>query len=500
VIWLTVAILGLLALHATTVRSMMKIWTDNDSFAHCWFVAPLSLYMVWRNRTRLATVTPRPSALGLTIVVGFGAAWFLGRIGAIQVVQQMSLVGMLLGAVWAVVGWPAFRIVAYPLAFLFMAVPFGEGLFPVLISIAGRLAVAVLRITGTPVGFDGFYLRVPNGEWQITEACSGLRFLLSVLTVGAVFAYTNYRHWWKRVAFLTFCVVAAILTNGFRVWILVIVGIFTYMKSPLVHKHASLGWVLFAIMILVLFAVGRRWADPETVEERPVPPSRPPRPGPARARSGMAFATASVLALAIGAAWPFVAHALDREQPGAPSVSLEAPADQDGWTSLPFAPMDWTPHYVGARATVQQAYEKSLQTVGLYVAYYRNQHQGAELNRVENGLQTPGDKSWRYFGETRRTVPEVGLRVGEVDARSWRGSLLVWRWYWTGSRFTEDPRAVKLDGVRSKLLGRGDDAAVLMLYAPYEKNGQEASAAMVAFLKDMKPRIDQMVMGAAGGH
>jgi exosortase len=79
---------------------------------------------------------------------------------------------------------------------------------------------------------------VCHTAWAIAEACSGLRFLLSVLTVGAVFAYTNYSRAWKRVAFFALCVVAAILNNGLRVWILVLVGIATKMKSPLVHHHA----------------------------------------------------------------------------------------------------------------------------------------------------------------------------------------------------------------------------------------------------------------------
>lgn len=492
---LAVAVIGLLSIHAATLRSMIKIWIDNDSFAHCWFVAPLSLYMIWRNRARLATVTPRASVLGLATIVAFGGVWFLGRIGAIQLIQQLCLVGMVLGAVWAVLGWPATRLILFPLLFLFLAVPLGEGFFPILMSIAGRLAVMALHATGTPVGYDGYYLRVPYGEWAVTEACSGLRFLLSVLTVGAVFAYTNYSRSWKRVAFFALCIVAAILNNGLRVWILVLIGLYTKMKSPLVHHHASLGWVLFAIMVSVIFAVGRRWSDPESVEERPVPPTPP---APPRRMSAGSFATASLLVLAIGAAWPVLAQVVDRPREGAPPIVLDGPADRDGWTTVPYPPLDWRPHYVGAKAALERAYEKPPGAVGLYVFYYRDQRQGAELERVENGLPTPMDFITRYLPEVTRDVPGTGLTVGQTEIRAPGGRLLAWRWFWTGSRYVAGGHSLKLDGLKSKLMGRGDDAAVLMLCAPFEDKPEEATDAMKAFLNVMKPDIDREIRRASG--
>jgi exosortase A len=451
--------------------------------------------MIWRNRARLATVTPRVSILGLATIVAFGGVWFLGRIASIQLIEQLCLIGMVLGAVWAVLGWPAVRLILFPLLFLFLAVPLGEGFFPILISIAGRLGVTVLQITGTPVGYDGHFIRVPYGEWAITEACSGLRFLLSVLTVGAVFAYTNYSRAWKRVAFFAFCVVAAILNNGLRIWILVLVGIYTKMKSPLVHDHRSLGWVLFAIMVTVIFALGRRFSDPESVEDRPVPPAPP---APARRMSTGAFAMVSLLVLAIGAACPVLVQAVDRPREGAPPIVLDGPADRDGWTTVPYTPLGWRPHYVGAKATLERGYVKPPGAVGLYVLYYRDQRQGAELERIENGFRTPTDYVTQYYPEVIRDVPGADLTVGQTEIRAPGGRLLAWRWFWTGSRYVAGGHSLKLDGLKSKLTGRGDDAAVLVLCAPFEEKPEEATEAMTAFLSVMKPDIDREIRRASG--
>jgi EpsI family protein len=455
--------------------------------------------MVWLNRHRLAALTPRPSAWGIGAVLVFGGTWYVAHLGAIQVGEHLSLVAMAVSLVWAVLGERVVRLLAFPLGFLFLLVPFGEGLFPILISIAGKLAVYVLHLMGTPVAFDGYYLRLENGEWRITEACSGLRFILSILTVGAVYSYTSYSRWWKRGAFLASCVLAALLMNAFRLWLLVMVGIYSAMKAPLVRDHVPLGWALFAVMVLVLFALGRVWMDPEAVGERPPPPERTTRAEAPRRRS--TYAGAAILALALAAAWPLLAVTIERPRTGGgPPIVLVAPADGGGWVSIPSMSWDWEPHYAGAKATVSHAYQGAPGPIGLYAAFFRDQRQGAELVRVENGLPTPGDHTWRYTPEVRRTLPGLDITIEEVDVRSGAMGFRAWRWYWVRGRNTPDAATVKITGLVSKLLGRGDDAAVIVVYAPFDQKADEATLALTAFLKDMKPRIDQMVMGAASRH
>jgi exosortase A len=497
-LWFALAIAGLLTVYMPTVKAMERIWTYNKSYAHCFFIAPLAAYMVWLNRHRLAALTPRPSPWGIGAVLAFGGAWYVAHVGAIQVGEHLSLVAMAISLVWAVLGERALRLLAFPLGFLFLLVPFGEGLFPILISIAGKMAVSVLHVMGTPVAFDGYYLRVENGEWRITEACSGLRFILSIITVGAVYSYTSYSRWWKRVAFLASSVLAALIMNAFRVWLLVMIGMYSNMKAPLVRNHVPLGWAIFAVMVLVIFALGRLWMDPDAVGERPLPPERMTRAEAPRGRA--TFAGAAVLALALAAAWPLLVGAIERPRTGEPPIVLVAPADGGGWVSIPSMPWDWEPHYAGAKATVRHAYQGGPGPIGLYAAFFRDQRQGAELVRVENGLPTPGDPTWRYTPEVRRTLPGLDITIEEVDARSGALGFRAWRWYWVRGRNTPDASAVKIAGLVGKLLGRGDDAAVIVVYAPFDQKADAATPALTSFLKDMKPRIDQMVTGAAGGH
>jgi len=491
-VWLILAIGGMALLYWPTIRFMERLWSFNRSYTHCFMVLPLVGYMIWMNRRRLAAIRPRPSVWGLAATFVMGAGWYVAHVGAILIGEHLSLVGLFIALVWAILGGTVIRALALPLTLLFLAVPFGEGLFPVLIAIASKLALAALHLQGVPVGFDGTYIRLQNGEWKITEACSGLRFILSIVTVGALFAYTTYSRTWKRVAFIVGSVVAAILMNGVRVWILVMVGLYTNMKSPLVKSHIWLGWVLFAIMVIALFAIGRIWSDPEDVEDRPLPKERKQH-GPQRSANAATF---GALAIAFMAVWPLLGRAEDRPPADHPPVVLNAPKDAGTWVSIESMPWEWEPHYEGATGLMRQAYQGTTRPVGLYAALFRNQRQGEELVRTQNGFLTPFAVAWRYTPVVPRTVPGLPFSVEQVEGRTEGARFRAWRWYWADGQFTSDGGVVKLLGLRSKLLRQPDDAIVFVIYAPFDLKPSEADASLIAFIQEMKPSLDQAIATA----
>jgi exosortase A len=487
-------ILAILLLHMSTLRSMALVWTFNESFSHCWFVAPLAAYMVWTRRAELVTASPRPSLWGVLLVLLSGGGWFLSHLAQVGTGEQVSLMGMILGTIWAILGTDFCRRIAYPLAFLALMVPFGEGLFPALISLAGRLAVMVLEWTGMPVTFDGRFLRVPGGEWTITEACSGLRYLLTILTVGAVYAYVNYRRPLKRVLFLVLCAVAALVTNGIRVWVLVIVGALTDMKSPLVHDHAWLGWVLFAMMLSVIFLVGRRMADEPSLPEDAAPTATDRGVSPPAG----AFVAVALSVIVIGTAWSALARGFDRPTPG--EVRYAGPETNPGWQETTYLPWDWKPSYQGTSAEFQRSYEKVGEVVGLYVGYYRDQKPGAELIQTWNGFLDPTLEGWKRSTLIHKTVllPNNTVPVTQVDLDAPGTRLRVWRVYWVGGRLLASENQVKLEQLRTKLAGKGDDGAVVMIYAGFESDGDEATDRLTRFLADRLESIERSLWYTSG--
>lgn len=201
----------------------------------------------------------------------------------------------------------------------------------------------------------------------------------------------------------------------------------------------------------------------------------------------MAGAIAAAVMVAV---WPVAASRLEGTGPYPPPV-LQAPPPAGGWQPVAGRLTDWTPHYFHPRARVNQAYAKDAARAGLYIGYYRNQRQGAELITSQNMLVSSDDREWGNTGETRRALVFSDETISSIEAKL-RGRstrLLVWRWYRVDGQYIVNPYWAKLLQARSSLLGRGDDGAVVMVYALYGDRPQAAEQALRDFVNAMLPAI-----------
>src|SRR5215813_13496154 len=339
---------------------------------------------------------------------------------------------------------------AFPLGVLLLAVPFGEAFLPQLMEWTADFTVAALRASGIPVYREGTFFTIPSGHWAVAEACSGLRYLIASVTVGTVYACLTYRTWWKRALFLALSTVVPIGANFLRAYMIVLIGHLSSMKLAVGVDHFIYGWVFFGLVIGLLFWLGSFWREPEV----PVLPARAfHQATPARA-AGFALAAAGTVLLA--AAWPLCVPYLDRTDPS--PVRLAAPAAASGWSLEPQKDMHWQPHYPGAAASTLAVYRKGESSVAVYLGYYRNQHQGAELVGSQNLIAGAAPSAWSRIGESTDTVE---LPNGKVELRQTRlgsaaGRLLVWDWYRIGGRDLSNPYVAKALLARDKLLRRAD--------------------------------------------
>ena len=136
---------------------------------------------------------PAPDYLGFLLLAVLGFGWLVAAAGQVQVVQQYAMTAMVPAAVLALAGRRVAWALAFPLAFLLLAVPFGEAFLPRLMDWTADFTVGALRATGIPVYREGTFFAIPSGSWSVVEACSGLRYLIASVTVGALYAYLTYR-------------------------------------------------------------------------------------------------------------------------------------------------------------------------------------------------------------------------------------------------------------------------------------------------------------------
>jgi exosortase A len=475
---LGVTVAAILVLYRETAISLVRMWGGSDTYAHGYLIVPIALWLLWMKRRALASLTPHPSGLGVALLFVCGFAWLAAEAAQVQVAQQYAMIVMIPAAVLAITGRQVAWAAAFPLAFLLLAVPFGEAFLPRLMDWTASFTVGALRLTGIPVHREGNLFAIPSGTWSVIEACSGLRYLIASITVGALFAYLSYSKWWKRALFFGLAIAVPIFANFLRAYMIVMLGHLSNMKLAVGIDHFLYGWVFFGVVIALLFWIGSFWRDRPGPARYPLPHAAPARP------AFVAGAAASVVAIV--AVWPVYASYLESfdDVP----VTLAPAAEAAGWMLEKQPSLRWTPHYAGARVQATAVYRKAERTVVVYLGHYRNQRQGSELVNAQNAIAGGKDSPWAAIGESH--LDNAGIQLRQTRLRAGGGRLLVWDWYRIAGQDLSNPYLAKALLARDKLLGRSDASSAIALAAPYETQPEAAAETLRLFLSEMGPGID----------
>src|SRR5450830_1069168 len=258
---LLLALAAVVLLYHATFWSMLELWSRSQTFAHGFLIVPISCWLAWCQRARLAALAPQPSRQGLLLLGALGLAWLLADAANVQVVEQYAATAMLPACVLAILGWPAVRLLAFPLVYLLLAVPFGEVFIEPLIDFTASFTVAALQLTGLPVFRDGSNFFLPTGNWSVVEACSGLRYLIASLALGALFARINCHSTGRRLAVMAAALVVPIVANGVRAYLIVMLGHLSNMRLAVGIDHLVYGWLFFGLVALLLFWFAARWRE-----------------------------------------------------------------------------------------------------------------------------------------------------------------------------------------------------------------------------------------------
>jgi exosortase A len=489
-------VFGLLAAFWPTAVSIEAIWRRTETFAHGYVVVAIVLWLVWRRRTVLATMPARPFWPALAAVAAAGFAWLLGSLAGILGLEQFGLYFMLVGAVVAVLGFPLSREIAFPLAFLAFAVPFGEFMVPWLIDRTADFTIAALRASGIPVFREGNHFTIPSGRWSVVEACSGVRYLIASLMVGTLYAHLSYRSARKRLIFVLAAIAVPIIANWLRAYLIVMLGHLTNNRLAVGVDHIIYGWIFFGVVMVIMFWGGSFWR-----EDKAPAVARPIRfgggfAGFAPPRAG-AVAAAVVLALTLGIVWRPLGATLDAR---AQTIAGKLPAitASAGWRPAPELRPVWRPNYIGARSELHQWFTKDGQVVGLYVALYSQQTQGSELIASRNGLVSPASNAWVRLGEGRARIQwrSEAISVRTADIAGSGVHLSAWAWYWVNERHTASDTLAKALLALAKVSLRPDYSAVIVLYTPQPDARTRDQRALDAFAREMGGSVMEALVQA----
>ena len=249
-------------LYADVVMRLVSDWYHDDNYSHGFVIVPLALYFAYERRDQLRLAPRQPMTwLGLLVVAGSLLLLVAGTLGSEFFLTRVSLIGTLAGSILFLFGARHLRIVAFPLAFLLLMIPvpailFNQIAFPLQL-IASRFGESAVALAGVPVLREGNVIVLASTTLEVAEACSGIRSLISLLTLGILFGYFTDRRPGIRILLAVVTIPIAIVSNGLRV---AGTGIAAHHFGAAAAEgffHTFSGWLVFLTATVMLFAVGR---------------------------------------------------------------------------------------------------------------------------------------------------------------------------------------------------------------------------------------------------
>jgi exosortase len=292
---LTIAV-ALVFVYFTVLLKLGGDWWTDENYSHGLLIPFVIGYILWLERGRFAKMLTSPAAVWGAIGVGVSLlALWAGVAGAELFVQRLSLVLMLTSVLIYFWGFRVVRLAAVPLALLLLSIPipqivFNRIAFPLQLF-ASRCAVAAMSFFSIPVLRQGNIIELmPLGASEpkrlaVVEACSGIRSLMTLVTLAVVYAYftkpkNNHDDdsnpgemktggsrskvsqlfgsftFWRSLILVVAAVPIAILTNALRVSGTGVLAHYYGTRVADGFFHTFSGWVIYVAAAVLLFATG----------------------------------------------------------------------------------------------------------------------------------------------------------------------------------------------------------------------------------------------------
>jgi exosortase A len=258
-------------LYWPVITKLVHDWGLNENYSHGYLIPPLAAYLAWERREQLRSTPASGSWLGLVVISGSLTVLLIGVLGAELFLSRIAMLGTVAGAVLFILGRRHLNLLAFPLGVLLLMIPipailFNQIVFPLQL-IASQAGEAAVAAAGIPVLREGNIIILANTTLEVAEACSGIRSLVSLLTLAIVFGYFTDPRAGVRVAIALSAIPVAIVANALRVAGTGIAAHYYGSAAAEGFFHSFSGWIVFIAAFIMLFGIVGllRWLMPEPI-------------------------------------------------------------------------------------------------------------------------------------------------------------------------------------------------------------------------------------------
>ncbi|MFQ5902022.1 MAG: VPLPA-CTERM-specific exosortase XrtD, partial [Thermodesulfobacteriota bacterium] len=245
--------------HAILSFLVYDWWTDNN-YSHGFIVPLVSAYLIWERKDILTKLKPSPNLLGLFLFLAGIGVLILGHVGAELFLMRFSMLLVISGLVLFLLGTEFLRVLLFPIGFLIYMIPLPQVIFNAIAFplqlFAAQVATGILQSLGIPVLREGNIIQLAYSTLEVAEACSGIRSLVTLLTLSTVYSYFTQDRLWKHVVLIISAIPIAVIANSTRV---TGTGILAHYFGAGVAQgfyHTFSGWLVFMVAFGLLLLVG----------------------------------------------------------------------------------------------------------------------------------------------------------------------------------------------------------------------------------------------------
>jgi exosortase D (VPLPA-CTERM-specific) len=487
---LVAAVIGLLSLWPfwDGLSQMWGWWIDSPEYSHGLLIPPVAAFLIWQQKDRLERVPFAGSWWGVALVLLGGAVLIVGQLGTVFTIVQYAYVITLCGLILSFLGWPAFRLIAIALLILLFMIPLPQfvlaNLSTKLQLLSSQIGVGVMRLFDISVFVEGNVIDLGGYKLQVAEACSGLRYLFPLMTLGCLMAYFYKGALWKRVLLFLSSIPITVLMNSIRVGVIGVTVEYWGIEMAEGFLHEFQGWMVFMVSTAVMLGeiallnrVGHEsgtWRQLFGVEF--------PTPTPAgvsirQRRVPATFIVGGILLVG------FVVTTLALPRPA------EVIPSRTTFAGFPMQLGEWR----GRRNTLEGIYSDALKlddylladyvgpsghAVNLYIAYYDSQRKGEAVHSPRSCLPGGG---WQLRDFDQRTLSDVKingqpLRVNRTLIELGDQRQLVYYWFEQRGRVITNEFVVKWYLFWDALTRHRTDGALVRLITALPPSSDEADA------------------------
>ena len=259
--WGSIALLAaiLLGLYTRVAIKLVHDWYQFQDDSHGFLIPLFVLFLVWDNRERWRATPVRSEWKGILLVAFALCVLILGILGADLFLTRTSFVLLTAGLVWTLLGRAALSLSRFVLLVMLLAIPLPTLIlnhitFPLQI-LASRVASDLLSLVGVPVLREGNIIQLAAMQLEVAEACSGIRSLMSLITVAIIFGYFMERSTVRRIILALAAVPIAVAANAMRIFGTGLCVQYWDPEKAMGFFHEFSGWLVFLVSLTSLYLV-----------------------------------------------------------------------------------------------------------------------------------------------------------------------------------------------------------------------------------------------------